>query len=373
MSDKNAIAAAGEPIKRTSRNPDEVRRTIELWLARILVPGAGPRVPSVTSPDANGMSSETLCFDASWKEAGRKMRGSFVARLAPDVADIPVFPRYDLEAQFRVMRLVGERSSVPVPPARWLEPDPIHIGSPFLVMERVDGRVPPDVMPYNFGSWMTEATAEQRRELQEASLRVLVDLHAIDLGDGAFAFLSPTTAGETALRRHVEDWRAFYEWMREGRTFPLIERAFSWIDENWPADEGAPVVSWGDSRIGNMLFDGFRPVAVLDWEMASIAPRGVDVGWMIFLHTFFEDIAAQMNLPGLPEFMRPDDAWASYEAGSGVVVSATDRHFYAVYAALRHALVMARVHARRAHFGEAVWPDDPDDAIMHRALLTRML
>jgi aminoglycoside phosphotransferase (APT) family kinase protein len=296
-----------------------------------------------------------------------------VARLAPDAADVPVFPSYNLEAQFRVMRLVGERSTVAVPPARWFEPDPSHIGTPFLVMERVEGRVPPDVMPYNFGSWVSEATSEERRELQETSLRVLVDLHAIDLSDGAFAFLAPNTIGETPLRRHVAHWRDFYEWMRDGRTFPLIEKAFDWLDAHWPEEEGSPVVSWGDSRIGNMIFDGFRPVAVLDWEMASIAPRGVDVGWMIFLHTFFEDIAGQMNLPGLPDFMRSDDAWAFYEQQSGVAVSAAQQRFYAVYAALRHALVMARVHARRAHFGEAVWPDDPDDAIMHRALLTRML
>ena len=34
--------------------------------------------------------------------------------------------------------------------------------------------------------------------------------------------------------------------------------------------------------------DGVNPVAVLDWEMACIAPRILDVGWMCFMHTFFE-------------------------------------------------------------------------------------
>ncbi len=371
MAEQSGMTSSSEPMRRTTRDPDELRRRLELWLARTLTPGAGPRVPAVSSPDANGMSSETLCFDASWKEGGRKARGSFVARLAPDPADVPVFPRYDLAAQFRVMQLVGERCAVPVPRVRWLELDPVHLGASFLVMERVEGRVPPDVMPYNFGSWVSEASPEQRRALQDAALEVLVELHALDLGHGVFSFLEPTTSAATPLRRHVASWREFYEWMREGRSFPLIERAFAWLDAHWPTEEGAPVVSWGDARIGNMLFDGFRPVAVLDWEMASIAPRGVDLGWMIFLHAFFEDIAHQMNLPGLPDFMRPDEAWAFYEDRAGV--SLPDRHFYEVYAALRHALVMARVHARRAHFGEAVWPEDPDEAIMHRVLLASML
>jgi hypothetical protein len=44
-----------------------------------------------------------------------------------------------------------------------------------------------------------------------------------------------------------------------------------------------------------------------------------------------------------------------------------------VYAALRHALVMARVYTRRVHFGEAEAPSDPDDAIMHRARLAQLL
>jgi hypothetical protein len=34
---------------------------------------------------------------------------------------------------------------------------------------------------------------------------------------------------------------------------------------------------------------------------------------------------------------------------------------------------MARIHARRVHFGEAEWPADVDEVIMHRGVLARML
>jgi hypothetical protein len=50
-----------------------------------------------------------------------------------------------------------------------------------------------------------------------------------------------------------------------------------------------------------------------------------------------------------------------------------DFEFYQVYAALRHGIVMTRVHDRRVHFGEGEWPEDVDSVIHHRATLERML
>jgi aminoglycoside phosphotransferase (APT) family kinase protein len=169
----------------------------------------------------------------------------------------------------------------------------------------------------------------------------------------------------------VNHWRSYYDWMREGVSYPLLERGFDWIEANWPVDEGDTVLSWGDARIGNMMFDGFVPVAVFDWEMVGVGPRGLDVGWMVFLHQFFEGLAHEFDLPGLPDVMVPTDVVARYEKASGVRLD--DLYFYEVWAALRHGVVMARVNARRVHFGEAEPPAAPDDAVMHRKRLAEML
>ena len=48
-----------------------------------------------------------------------------------------------------------------------------------------------------------------------------------------------------------------------------------------------------------MLYRDFEPVAVLDWEMATVGPGEVDLAWMIFLHAFFDDMAATFGLPGM--------------------------------------------------------------------------
>jgi aminoglycoside phosphotransferase (APT) family kinase protein len=237
-------------------------------------------------------------------------------------------------------------------------------------MDHVDGRVPPDMMPYVFGSWLTEASAAERATLQRASVRVLADLHAIPLGPDT-AFLEYDVDGETPLHRHVEDQRVFYEWVAaDGVRSPLIERSFRWLEENWPAPRET-VISWGDSRIGNILYRDFDPVAVLDWEMVGLAPREVDLAWLVVLHRGFQEIAERVGVPGLPDFMRRADVTATYHELTGY--EPTDMRWYEAYAALRFAIIMFRINRRAVHFGETVAPADPDDAISHRGLLERLL
>ena len=246
------------------------------------------------------------------------------------------------------------------------------IGTPFFVMDRMHGRVPADIPPYVFEGWLLDATPEQRRTLQDASVGVLAQLHAIDLSGHDVSFLEVDAPGDSALRRHVNDQLAFKRWVCGDRVHPLVEDAFAWLEANWP-EEGPTVISWGDARIGNTMYaaNGFTPVAVFDWEMASLAPPEVDLGWMVFLHRFFQHIAEMLGLEGMPEFMRPDDAAAAYVAAGGPAVG--DLHWFEVYAATRHAVIMSRIRDRQVHFGEAVWPDDPDEAVPHRQLLRSML
>lgn len=365
-----------EKPKTSTRELDDVRARLTTWLAAQLPEDALPEVGALSTPTSGGMSSETVLFDATWTEGGSAPRRSsaLVARLAPESSAVPVFPRYDLDRQARVIRLVGERTSVPVPQVRWFEPDAGPLGSPFIVMDRVEGTAPPDVMPYNFGSWLMDAAPEDQRRLQDASVRVLAEIHGIDATPEELAFLEVDAPGDTALRRHVNDLVAYYEWVRGDLRVPVIERGFAWIEENWPESPDEPletVISWGDSRIGNVLYRDFEPVAVLDWEMAALAPREVDIGWMIFIHDFFEHIARQIELPGMPHFMRRDDVAAVYEAASGV--APRDLEFYELYAALRHAVVMTRVTLRAIHFGESEMPADPDELVLHRVLLGEMM
>ena len=50
-----------------------------------------------------------------------------------------------------------------------------------------------------------------------------------------------------------------------------------------------------------------------------------------------------------------------------------DMDFYLTYAALRHAIIMARIKRRMIYFGEDQVPVDRDDYVMHRASLEKLL
>ena len=370
MPDEDEVATA--PI-RSSRDRDELRGRMTDWLVDRVGAGADVEIGKVTSPDGNGMSSETLLFDATWSDGSDRVIHQLVARVEPAATDVPVFPAYDLELQFKVMELVGAHSAVPVPTTRWYEPDPGPLGAPFFVMDRISGRVPSDIPPYLMDGWLASATAGQQRELQDASVGLLAVLHGIDLDGLDVTFLDSPADGATPLARHVDNQRAYYDWCRGDRRHPIIEAAFDWLETNWPAEEGPTVISWGDSRIGNVMYaaDGFHPVATFDWEMVALAPQEMDIGWMIFMHTFFQEIAVAIGLDGMPDFLRRDEVVATYEARSGRRVR--NLEWFEVYAALRHAMIMTRVTERSVHFGEAEWPDDPDSVIPHRHVLEQML
>ena len=373
-------AAGGPPStdrpQTSTRDHELLTERLSAWLAAR--PGfTRGVVHELAAPSTNGMSSETLLFDAEWTDAEGDHHDRCVARLEPEMTAVPVFPTYDLELQYRVMNLVGERTSVPVPRTLWFEPDRDAVGSPFIVMGRVDGVVPPDVMPYPFGdNWLFDAHPDDQRRLQDRSVAVLAELHSLEATDDELAFLDTKAPGDTPLRRHVNGQRAFYDWARGAGTpdeirLPVIEATFDWLDEHWPEDEGETVISWGDGRIGNMIYRDFEPVAALDWEMAALGPRELDLAWMIFIHRFFQDLAEEYGMPGMPNYLHRDDVAATYESLSGH--TARDLDWYLMYAALRHGVVMTRTAQRGVHFGERDAPEDPDDYVMHRRTIERML
>lgn len=360
-------------LQRTSRDPEQLRLRLERWLGGVLGPGAAPTVSDLSGTDANGMSSDTTLFRARWQDGDELRDESLVARIAPDADDVPVFPAYDMQGQFDTIRLAGELASVPVPKPWWCETDSAPIGAPFFVMSRVDGVVPPDVMPYPFGdNWLYDASRDEQRRLQETTVEAIAALHDIADAPASFGFLERPEPGSSHLRRHVARTRAWYDMVADsGARSPLIETGFEWLDAHWPTHESPPVLSWGDSRVGNVLYDGFRPVALLDWEMAGLGPRELDIAWICYAHIVFQDLATSLGLPGMPEFLAIDDVATQYESLTGH--APRDLPFFMAYAALQWGTVFLRTGQRSAHFGEREMPTDPEELILNRARIATML
>jgi aminoglycoside phosphotransferase (APT) family kinase protein len=365
-------------LQRSSRDVTTLPAVMSKWLSTLLPGGATPQVTVESGVDSTGMSSETIILTARWEQDGQPMTQKLVARVAPTAEDVQVFPTYRLDHQFDVIRMVGELTDVPVPRVRWLEPTGDVLGTPFFLMDYVEGEVPPDVMPYTFGgNWFADAPPERQRELQDATVGVLASLHSIPDADKTFDFLLDKGAdeqGDTALRRHFNWVRSWYDFAVPdiGRS-PLLERGFRWLEDNWPQQVAAtePVLLWGDARVGNVLYQDFRPVAVLDWEMVTLGPRELDVAWMIFAHMVFQELAGLATLPGLPEVMREEDVRTTYQRLTGVEVG--DLHWFYVYSGVMWACVFMRTGARRVHFGETEKLDDVESLFYHAGLLKRLI
>lgn len=356
----------------SERSMTALTGALQQWLtAQPDLPGE-PTVTGVRGPDSNGLSSTSVLFEVSWTGPRGAPGGSYVARMAPEADAVPVFPRYDLPAQYELISRVAAGCSIPLPQLRWNVPDGGPLGTPFFVMDRVRGRIPLDNPPYVFSGWLLDATPGERARLQRASVQILATLHAMPADAAAVRALRPP-AGLGSLRHHFEQQRAYYHWALadEGVRVPIIERSLEWLERHWPRDPGPDVLCWGDARIGNIIYQGFEPVAVLDWEMAALAPRELDLGWFIFLHRFFQDIAEVFGAPGLPDFLRRSEVERCYTELTGWRLR--DMDFYLTYAALRHAIIMARIRRRMIHFGEDEVPADVDDYVMHRASLERLL
>ena len=367
-----------DKLQRSSRDVTTLPAVMSKWLSTVLPRGGTPQGSVESGVDSTGMSSETIILTARWEQDGQPMTQKLVARVAPTAEDVQVFPTYRLDHQFDVIRMVGELTDVPVPRVRWLEPTGDVLGTPFFLMDYVEGEVPPDVMPYTFGgNWFADAPPERQRELQDATVGVLASLHSIPDADKTFDFLLDKGAGQqgdTALRRHFNWVRSWYDFAVPdiGRS-PLLEGSFRWLEDNWPQQVAAtePVLLWGDARVGNVLYRGFRPVAVLDWEMVTLGPRELDVAWMIFAHMVFQELAGLATLPGLPEVMREEDVRTTYQRLTGVEVG--DLHWFYVYSGVMWACVFMRTGARRVHFGETEKPDDVESLFYHAGLLKRLI
>jgi aminoglycoside phosphotransferase (APT) family kinase protein len=367
-------------LQRTARDPATVPPLLEDWLTGALPEGADPKVTIHSGIDSNGMSSETLVFDATWTEDAERKTGEYVARVAPSPDEFPVFMGYALQDQYDAMRIVGERTGVPVPEVGLFEPTGEVLGTPFFLMDRIDGVVPPDVPPYNWGTapdiegnWLSDASPEDQRRLQDNTIRAIAELHAIPDAVDTFGFLDRTAyAGETPLARNLAWVRTWYEWAVPdlGRS-AIAERALAWLEANEPATSTDTVLCWGDSRVGNVMFKDFAPVGVLDWEMAAIGPREMDLSWIVFAHMVFESITEVFGFPGMPDFMREEDVKATYAAATGKEVG--DLTWYHLYNAVQWCVVFMRTGARSIHFGEVERPDDIESLFHHKPLMERLL
>lgn len=308
---------------------------LSTWLATKIPDAQNVSVTDVQIPSAGGLSNETVLFTASWRKDGVEHTQGMVARVQPDGPG--VFPTYDLHKEATVIRALADHTPVPAPKIFFYEEDASVFGSPFLVMERIDGRIPSDDPPFTAAGWVLDLTPGERATLWDNGIKVLADIHSVDWHGLGLDFLD-TREHASGIDAQLAHWEGVFEWAAEGEPNPTVSAALKWLRDNRPTEDGEKVLNWGDARVGNLIYsDQLAASAVLDWEMVALANREFELGWWLFLirhHT--EGIG--LPLPaGIPDAAQ---TVARYEELTGSTIK--NVHYYEVFAGTRLAIIMVR-------------------------------
>ena len=304
---------------------------LERWLdAR--APGGAPRVRRI----GGGQSNPTWFVD---RGAAR-----YVLRRKPAG---PILPgAHAVEREFRVMRALSG-TDVPVPRVLWLEEDPGILGTPFYVMERVEGRIFTDAT-------LPGLTPQDRRAVYLDMARTLARLHAVPpeavgLGD----FGRPGNYFERQIARWGRQYAA-----SPGPRVPALDRLAEWLPANLPPDDGAVAIAHGDFRLGNLMFHPTEPrvVAVLDWELSTLGHPLADLGFCVMpWHSAPEEYGGLLGtgwegsgIPTRAEFL------AEYHAHARPTAPLLP--FHVAFALFRFAVIFIGI-ADRARAGSAVSAD----------------
>ena len=287
--------------------------------------------PTVTCRrPSEGMSSETVEVEATGRRQAVPWRRSLVVRLAP-VGD-GTFEHYDLALQATTQQVVaaaGIPTAVPVE----LEGDPVWLGSPFLVMARIDGHIPGDLTVLD--DWIGATPPAAQGELYHHFLQTLAAIHRIDVCTPDLGGAVPRRDLDTELAH----WGRYLDWYADGDVaVPALVDALAWCVRHRPPTEAPPSLLWGDVRFGNVIFDDDRhAVAVLDWEMATIGAAEHDLAWFLALEATQSELVGR-TVAGFPTH---DAAVALYEAQLGR--SVRDLAWYEIFALVRSTAIMSRI------------------------------
>lgn len=317
----------------------EQQHALHEWLQRRLAPAELVRLPEPIRPDAGG-SSDTLFLSPVVRSGTREHEERWVLRIEPRARQIYMLP--SLERQFRVMEELGRLGAVPVPGVLWHEPDPAVLGAPFFVMDRVEGRIPSDFV--HSQGLLAELPPARREALWLEAVKTMTAIHAAPVE--RFRFLDRPEYGAGGLDQEIALWDDYARW--SGVPMHAVqERARRWLDDHKPGRQ-ADGLAWGDARIANMMFQGERCVAVLDWETVSLAGAESDLGWWMFYDWMMSEGWGVPRLEGIGDGPALVEAWEGYSGRR-----AENMAWHEVFATWRFSLISDRARFLMRQRGEA--------------------
>ncbi|NOX94769.1 MAG: phosphotransferase family protein [Alphaproteobacteria bacterium] len=259
---------------------------------------------------------------------------SYVLRRKPPGKLLP--SAHAVDREYKVMTALGPQG-FPAPKTYALCNDAEIIGTPFFIMDYVEGRI-------FWDSSLPEVSKEERAPLYNMLVDTLADLHMIDynavgLGD----FGKPGNY----FGRQIDRWSKQYK-AAETTAIDEMDALIGWLPGAIPAEDATSIVH-GDFRFDNVIIHPTEPkaLAVLDWELSTLGHPLADFTYFLMAWHFPPNVRgglAGMDIAalGIPSL---EDAVARYSkrTGRGEI---TDLNFCLAYNMFRLGSIAQGVYAR---------------------------
>ncbi|KAK7992276.1 APH-domain-containing protein [Apiospora saccharicola] len=257
---------------------------------------------------------------------------------------------HKVEREYRIIRALGP-TDVPVPQVYCLCQDESVIGTPFYVMEYLDGRI------FEDPAILDDVPAAERTQLWKAAAQTLAKLHRVDyVQAGVDGFgksegfygrqLATWTRICSAQEKAVDSDRG----MAVGR-IPHFGDLVGYFSGGTQPQDRATLVH-GDYKIDNLVFHPTEPrvIGVLDWEMSTVGHPLSDLAGLLLpyhtaqLQTKYFRSDTFLSTPGLPT---PQMVMQWYQEIAGWDPQ-PDMDWAVAFAAFRSAAICQGIAARVA-------------------------
>ncbi|WP_018430914.1 MULTISPECIES: phosphotransferase family protein [Hyphomicrobiales] len=267
-----------------------------------------------------------------------------------------------IDREYRVLAALAP-TDVPVPrPVLFHDVDE-PLGTPFYLMERLEGRVFHDCS-------LPGLSRDERRGIYLGMAEAMARLHAVrpdEIGLGDYG--KPGNYFERQIGR----------WTRQlaespGERIPVLEAAADWLPQHLPADDGRVSIAHGDFRLGNLLFHPDKPevIGILDWELSTLGHPLADLGFCSMTwHSAPDEYGGILGLDrealGIPSQREFLDHYFAH-----AVPTAPLERFHLVFSLFRFAVIFVGI-ADRVRAGNAAAADAADVAPLAGRFATRAM
>jgi acyl-CoA dehydrogenase family protein 10 len=252
-----------------------------------------------------------------------------------------------VDREYQVMKALSTQG-VPVPNVLCFCDDDSVIGTPFYIMEYINGRVFKDPL-------LPGLSPLERRDIYSAMCQVLVKIHQVNLQAAGLENFGKS--GDYVKRN-------FIRWSKQSEAtktddIKAMDDLKAWLADRMPTAEMSTLIH-GDFRLDNLIFHPTKPqvLAVIDWEMSTIGDPITDLANSCLQYYLPAGFPILQSVVGhdLPSLGIPtvDDYLTQYTKLMNIP-TVINWHFYVAYLFFRGAAILQGVY-KRFTMGQASSP-----------------